>query len=217
MVRTKQNSNLVTKTEYAGLVKAYDHFNRALFDGMLPPCLITFQRKAGSSGYYSHDRFAHRGDQTRTAEIALNPMGFVGQSDKGILGSLVHEMTHLWQHHFGDPGRGRYHNHEWADKMEALGLMPSDTGKPGGRRTGQRMSDYTLPGGPFDRAADALLKGGWRANWQDPTKANGRGPQPKSKVKYTCPGCAQNAWAKPEASLVCGFCTLPMPPAEAPS
>jgi hypothetical protein len=25
-------------------------------------------------------------------------------------------------------------------------------------------------------------------------------------VKYTCPTCGQNAWAKPEASLVCGDC-----------
>ena len=27
-----------------------------------------------------------------------------------------------------------------------------------------------------------------------------------SKTKYTCPGCGLNAWAKPEAPLICGNC-----------
>jgi hypothetical protein len=36
-------------------------------------------------------------------------------------------MAHHWQAHFGDPCRGRYHNREWAARMEALGLMTTDT------------------------------------------------------------------------------------------
>jgi len=27
-----------------------------------------------------------------------------------------------------------------------------------------------------------------------------------SKTKYTCPDCGQNAWARPEANLMCGDC-----------
>ena len=50
-------------------------------------------------------------------------------------------MVHLWQHHRGTPGRGRYHNQEWAEKMIEIGLMPTDTGKPGGRITGDHMAD----------------------------------------------------------------------------
>jgi putative zinc metalloproteinase len=34
--------------------------------------------------------------------------------------------------------------------------MPSDTGAPGGKTTGQHMSDYPLPGGRFYRACVAL-------------------------------------------------------------
>ena len=34
----------------------------------------------------------------------------------------------------------------------------------------------------------------------------------KSKVKYTCPDCHQNAWAKPEAKLMCGECRVDMEP-----
>lgn len=40
------------------LQAAFDHFNRLLFEGELPPCLITLQRKANCYGYFSHKRFA---------------------------------------------------------------------------------------------------------------------------------------------------------------
>jgi len=31
-----------------------------------------------------------------------------------------------------------------------------------------------------------------------------------SKTKYTCPACGLNAWAKPEAKLICGECVVPL-------
>ena len=33
-----------------------------------------------------------------------------------------------------------------------------------------------------------------------------------SQTKSTCPGCRLNAWAKPEARLVCGVCGEAMSP-----
>jgi len=30
--------------------------------------------------------------------------------------------------------------------------------------------------------------------------------QRESKTKFTCPKCGQNAWAKPDATLICGVC-----------
>ncbi len=43
--------------------------------------------------------------------------------------------------------------------MERVGLMPSDTGEPGGRKVGQSMTHYIIAGGPFDMACDELLTG----------------------------------------------------------
>ncbi len=37
--------------------------------------------------------------------------------------------------------------------MKAIGLHPSSTGKEGGEETGDRVSHYILPDGPFDVAA----------------------------------------------------------------
>ncbi len=134
----------------------YDYFNQALFEGKLPPCLITLQREQRTYGYFSPKRFGNRAGQI-TDEIAINPEYFAVVPIVEVLQTLVHEATHLWQSHFGTPGRGRYHNAEWAEKMESIGLMPSSTGQPGGRRVGDQMADYVIPNGKFARAVDQLL------------------------------------------------------------
>lgn len=160
-----------TQEIYAELQKAYDFFNVRLFDGILPPCLITLQREKTSVGYFSPARFASvRGE--RTDEIALNPsyLGIVPLVE--TLQTLCHEQVHLWQHHFGTPGRGRYHNDEWAERMVRLGLMPSSTGRPGGRRTGDTMADYAIEGGAFLAACRDLVSEAFTFTWYD------RRPQP---------------------------------------
>jgi hypothetical protein len=187
---------------------AYAHFNAALFDGELPECLITMQRRKGSRGYFAGERFGHREDEeTILDEIALNPATFIGRTDREIISTLVHEMAHLWQHHFGKPGRGRYHNKQWAAKMDELGLTPSHTGEPGGKRTGERVSHYIVEGGPYARAWDALP--GFRLDYQD--RISGRPPAPgKVKCKYVCEGCDIHVWGKSDLQILCVACSLPM-------
>ena len=92
--------------------------------------------------------------------------------------------------------------------MEALGLMPSDTGAAGGKRTGQRMTHYIIPGGRFDTATRELLDSGFKLNWE--SSRNAAHANGISKLKFTCPLCRQNAWAKPGARLLCGHCVVAM-------
>lgn len=195
--------------QYVTLSAAFDFFNRRLFAPRLPPALITLQRHKGARGYYSARRFEGRGEGSQTTdEIALNPATFEDRTDAQILSTLVHEMVHHWQDHFGHPSRGRYHNHEWADKMEAVGLVPSDTGEPGGARVGQRVTHYIAAAGPFDIACQELLTGGIRVEWQsrEGSTSPARVRSNSSKTKYTCQDCGLNAWAKPDAHLLCGEC-----------
>jgi len=131
---------------------------------------------------------------------------FGGRSDEQILSTLVHEMCHHWQAHFGKPGRGRYHNQEWADKMESMGLVATHTGEEGGKRVGQRLTHYIVTNGPFDRACADLFAGGIRLEWQSREWQTRRGKANASKTKYTCAKCGLNAWAKPTAHLICGEC-----------
>lgn len=163
---TEMSSTKPTVEAYAELQQAYDFYNEALFSGILPPCLITFQRQKKTFGYFSRNRFG-RLDGRTTDEIALNPGYFAVVPMVEVLQTLVHEMVHLWQEHFGKPSRACYHNKEWADKMEVLGLMPSSTGLPGGKRVGQSIADYAITGGLFEAATNELLEGGFAISWLD--------------------------------------------------
>ena len=203
----------ITGDEYGAFEHAYDWFNARLFAGALPPVLITLQRHSRMKGFFAPERFGHRAlAGTATHELALNPDSFEARSDIDILSTLVHEMAHCWQQHYGTPPRRSYHNAEWATQMRALGLMPSQTGEPGGKQTGQGMSHYILEDGPFADAAAQLLATGFALHWQSTWPEALRIAKRRSKTKYTCPQCDQNAWAKPDAALLCGVCEVPLEP-----
>lgn len=219
-----------TAQAYGDLNTAYAHFNAALFGGELPGCLITLQRKNGCFGYFCGDRFAHKEGGEVTDEIALNPSHFAERSTERTLSTLAHEMVHLWQHHFGKPSRSAYHNKEWAAKMREVGLIPTDTGQPGGKETGQRVTHLIEDGGPFARACAELVGDGYGVAWVENSYGGGslaggeggeddgeEGDDPdaakaaaKKKVKYTCPACGINAWGKPGLRLICGEDNQPL-------
>lgn len=208
-----------TKDTYDRLQQAYEHFNRALFHGMLPNALITLQRRKGSYGYFAGDRFTSTDGRTAD-EIALNPQGFADQRVIDVMATLVHEMVHLWQHHFGTPGRGRYHNREWAEKMKAIGLQPTDGAAAGGKETGDRIGHVINPGGRFENAANKLLARDFAIVWKEPALSvrhadPGEGAAPPSeksgkRLRYCCPECDLKAWAKHDARLICGDHMVPM-------
>jgi predicted SprT family Zn-dependent metalloprotease len=202
-----------TATTYTSLTTAYDWFNRELFDGTLPPCLITMQRHKGSYGYFSGERFQNTINREEiTDEIALNPTHFASRTPEQVLSTLVHEMVHLWQHHYGKPPRKSYHDREWARKMRQIGLIPTDTGEEGGKETGQKMHHLIDEGGNFKRACVSLLASHPAILYSDRAldKDKTRKKKLASKTKYTCPSCGLNAWAKPAALFICGDCQLPM-------
>jgi predicted SprT family Zn-dependent metalloprotease len=202
------NPIAITRVEYDAQQKAFEYLNETLFDGALPNVAIVYSRRAHSGGHFAPDRFTYRGDAGgREHELSLNPDSFTGRSDEWIVSSLLHEMVHLWQHRFGTKKRKNYayHDKEWAAKMEALGLMPSNSGMVGGKRTGQRMDHYILPGGAYQQAFKALAATGWKLNLQSTIVAGGAKALP-SKVKFTCPDCGSNVWGKPETKDICGEC-----------
>jgi hypothetical protein len=167
-----------TLIAHGELQQAFDVFNEKLFAGELPQCMITMQRVKPwfgknrkdwrIAGYCAHKRFAKSDNQTEVVdEIAMNPNFFYGENLVDGLSTLVHEMVHQWQNYFGKPSRKSYHNAEWGRKMEAVGLMPSHTGRPGGRKTGQLVMHYIIDGGPFDVAAEELVGSGFRLSYYD--------------------------------------------------
>ncbi len=201
-----------TGKAYSEFQAAYDFFNERLFANRLPPCLITMQRHARAGGYFAPESFGTRAADEVTDEIALNPQYMRRITTKFALSVLVHEMTHLEQQHFGTPSRRGYHNAEWAALMLRVGLVPSDTGQPGGKRVGQRMAHFIEEGGAFDRHCDEFLARGADLSYVDIWDEAAARKKAESKTKYTCPSCGTNVWGKPEVRVICGECHEPMRP-----
>ncbi|WP_404995433.1 SprT-like domain-containing protein [Cupriavidus pauculus] len=166
---TKLESDAIRPTQdaYRELLTAFDFYNERLFDGKLAPVLFTYQRVAKTMGYYHHERFVHRSGKVRVAELAINPSYFLNHPVRECLQTLVHEQVHQYQAQYGKVSRNGYHNAEFASMMERIGLMPSDTGRPGGNKTGQKMADYPIPGGAFETATNELLASGFHIAWLD--------------------------------------------------
>ncbi len=198
-----------TKDTYFFFQEAYDFYNEFLFNNELPGCVITLQRKKNCAGYFHGDTWKSDISETLSDEIALNPDTFESRSNHIVLSTLVHEMLHLKQHHFGNPSRTGYHNKQWARYMEDVGLMPSSTGEEGGKKTGQKMTHYIIPGGKFEEVTKVLLDRGYTIPWkfifEDAEKSK---KKRASKTKYTCPDCGLNAWGKPDIDIICGSCEV---------
>ena len=222
----RPNSPQPTVEAYTDILNGFHHFNARLFEGVLSEPLITLVKKPSMIGAFIANRYRSRaGDNAH--EILLNPQYLAQRTDLDSLSTLVHEMAHQWREDFGPERRGKsrgYHDAAWADCMERVGLMPSDTGKPEGNRTGQGVSHYIIEGGVFSIAAQELLDRGYVIRWahrlneverekigdgetviapKSPAK-----PKKKDRIAFTCPNaaCGQNAWAKPNAQLKCAPC-----------
>lgn len=215
-----------TREQFDAYRGMFGYFNEALFAGTLPEVVLNFSRHARTNGFFAPERWQHASSAARSHEISLNPDTLMERDPRSVASTLVHEMVHLWQHVHGKPSRKSYHDRQWASKMEAVGLIPSNTGAPGGKRVGSKMTHYIEEGGPFARAYEAMPEAmalPWRsspvaasrprrggnggAGEPDPTggepSAKRRDP---SKLKYTCPGCCANVWGKPGLNLHCGDC-----------
>jgi predicted SprT family Zn-dependent metalloprotease len=202
----------ITPAQYRAFQEAYDFFNERLFAAMLPDVMVTLQRHAKARGYFSPERFTGRVEKGAAHELAMNPDYFADRTDEQILSTLVHEMAHVWQQSHGTPPRRSYHDRHWAAKMKEIGLQPSTTGAPGGKETGQKVSHYVVPGGPFAMRYAELKARGFQLLWQSAVAEKGEKvaktakAKKASKTKFSCPDCGQNAWGKADAALICGAC-----------
>lgn len=217
-----------TNQIYSELQQAYDHFNLMLFEGILPECiLVLYSKERRIAGYFCAGQFVHLSGRVCDS-IAMNPQYFASRRIVEVMQTIVHEMCHAWQYHFGTNKSQRgYHNKEWANKMESLGLMPSSTGKPEGKRTGQRMSDYPISGGQFLAACDTLLTPAYQISWMDRFSVDAQiagytstlailgindaeQPQVQTKqptrTKYICPLCGTKIWGKTDLRIQCVDC-----------
>ncbi|MGI2907162.1 hypothetical protein [Tolypothrix sp. VBCCA 56010] len=190
----------VTPTEEVlhSLQLAYEYLNFKLFKDELPACILSFSARGKSWGFFAPKRWS-KTPSIISHEIGLNPE-LLQRGDNRIIEVLLRQMVCLWQHENGIPSRPGYVNAELAEKLESLGLIPSDTGEPGGKKTGYRVRHYLDPDGKFT----AVLKDITHEHF--PWKANPLFTLEKVKptrVKFTCPVCGANTWGGRELKLKC--------------
>jgi uncharacterized membrane protein YgcG len=211
---------------------AFDWFNEKLFDGQLPRPMLCLTRNANViGGYFNKDKW-HDEKGNGIHEIAINANMMEQGNVVELMHTLIHEMLHLKQEVVGKPSRHGYHNSEFADWAEAMGLECKDVKTK--QRTGHMIATKILDGGKAAKAiallpdehifpwmavstrADGGEEGGGGGGGGGTGEGSGRGSRggdgsepPRrsgSRSKFTCAICGLNAWAKPGAQLVCGEC-----------
>lgn len=220
-----------TNEQFEAFQKLFNYFNEHLFNNELPNIILNFSRQAGTAGFFVPNHWKNSNGK-KTHEISINPNTF-GQGKVYIISTLVHEMAHLWQQEFGEPGAKGYHNREWANKMISIGLIPSDTGQEGGKQIGCKMSDYVETGGVLERLIDELPSEIWLPFEtmeiltieqlqdaleleDDPVKIEEieekikeiETANKKVKSKYKCGGCGVSVWGKGNLNLICEDCEM---------
>jgi len=213
---------------------AFDFLNQKLFKPTfgveLPNVMLNLPYSARYLGVFIPDLWVKSSDEAKKySSIGLNLHALV--DDLQILQVLAHEAVHLGQEvypdAFGKPCKNGWHGNSFAKAMNKIGLIVSSTGKPGGKTTGYRMSDYVLPGGLFEAVFDDFKQAGHQFSWcirlgqqgpisepddisldLDRTTDKVKERKRRSKTKYTCDNCQINAWAKPGVRLNCGACDV---------
>jgi hypothetical protein len=191
-----------TQAQFAAYQQIFDHFNQSLFAGCLPDCMLSYsRRRSNSHTLFTSGQWQEEAGSTK-AEISLNLRQLHEDEPIDAMASLVRQMVHLWQEKYGHPSRKGYYNVQWAEKMEEIGLIPSENGEPGGKQTGQTIKHYIEENGLFEQT---FLKMPQEYLWPfRPTVQGGdvyNGE--RNKTMYCCAGCGAKVWGKPDLGLIC--------------
>lgn len=217
-----------TLLQAKALQSAFDYFNETLFYNQLSPCMLRLghhHRSRLASAASCQWGFTHNGDKD-IHEISLHK-AFFSYEPKFALSILVHEMVHVWQFEYGTPSNWGYHNKEWAFKMKEIGLVPSNTGRVGGKQIGEKMSHYLENTGRFEQAFNnlpetcllpftafkkeqSLLKEGASGETLVNTKKESYNPakRNRNKIIYVCTECSTKLYSNKEINVRCENCNV---------
>jgi predicted SprT family Zn-dependent metalloprotease len=201
---------MITKRQFNTFEDLFNYYNSELFNGELPEVMINMSRKKNSHGFFAPERWKAAVNGDKVHEISLNPDSL--QREPNLWHStLVHEMVHLWGRVTGKTSSS-YHCKKWAEKMELVGLTPSNTGEPGGKKTGLKMTHYITAGGLFEKTfekiqgedfTDMVLP--YIPNVVEKVTKSGSPSRGGVKIKYEC-SCGNKVWGKEGLKLTCDSC-----------
>lgn len=205
-----------TSEQAVALQNALEHFNVELFDGALDTgeLMVVFTRNPHIiGGYFSPEKWEDD-DGNPIHEIAINSNIMLHADPVKLFGILVHELSHYRQWKFGKPTRNGYHNQEWCEFAEEIGLECYDA--QGNRTKSSQNVETRITKDGLTEAAiaelpeEALLPFTARPEPDAPTPSgggsgggSGKAPKAGRRSKYTCPYCGINMWAKTGIKVLC--------------
>jgi predicted SprT family Zn-dependent metalloprotease len=125
---THQRSEAWHSREFIGWLQTWtSRFNAEFNLGLTE---IALRVDVLSRTCYGHFRWGHNGFGLK-GEIAINRRYLTDRPPFQVLGTLLHELLHAWQHAHGTPSRRDHHNEEFREKARACGLLIDRRGVTG--------------------------------------------------------------------------------------
>ncbi|MGA2230848.1 MAG: SprT-like domain-containing protein [Tepidisphaeraceae bacterium] len=103
---------------------------RFIVEFNLDVCEVALRIDALPCSRFGHFRVGHNGFGLK-GEIALNSRYLSNRPFWQVLGTLLHELLHAWQHAHGNPSRRDHHNDEFRRKAHECGLNIDKRGVTG--------------------------------------------------------------------------------------
>lgn len=181
------------------LEELFDFFNEKLYEGKLEKPIISIQSdpKGSSYGWCTTYKAWETTDGESYYEINMTAEHMT-RSFEEIVGTLIHEMAHLYNlmNEIKDCNAAQYHNKKYKEAAEAHGLIVEKMGRYGYASTKINDEvkemikdlDYT-----FDIARKTL------------TRKSGAGKK-RVSYKYMCPCCGSKVYAASPINVRCIDC-----------
>lgn len=201
MAKTLTKTSSPAIEQLQRLTTAFDIFNTELFDGALPPVMLQLANKPGSLGYFQPNKWKNS-EGVLLDVISLDSKSAATRPLPELLSTLVHEMAHSYVFHCcNDRKATGGHGVEWRRKMLDIGLPPIQVG-----RTWRSATHSIDPDGAYMQAFERHRQQLQELPWQECIGYANRG-RGVDRVKFQCPHCGFNAWAKAAGAMLCGFCS----------
>lgn len=195
-------------TIYQQLDQILSYLSQTLF-GCEPECMIVLENNKGMLGSITRNQNWQSVKGGKAYTLKLNPTYFNTRPLSDVFNVIAHELCHKWETENGGSGLGGYHSKAWEQKAVSIGLNPTFLGNR------HHCNTELVPGGLTEQAYKAFIAqhSGFALDWYQVGQVNGSNGNTngtngtiKSKQKFTCTSCGQNAWGKPGLRLVCGAC-----------
>lgn len=135
---TPSAQHLIPAEVVTVLYKHVDQMRAELFAGKIPEVVLSFD--VSNRRILGHYSIFRNGIGVRWA-VNLNPVHLARPVHR-VLGTLLHELAHAWQHGWGTPAKPPHHNRELRTLCEKLGIPTDRAGHDLGVRLGTPFEAY---------------------------------------------------------------------------